>query len=221
MPDLLFLRAAEMAVGWNTFQQITTPTVYYGFTPNTLYFKAASHSSITYPTSRTWANTVLIENLSPATTYCQYFLATLTSQTQEINAFSTLVFHFADYKIGSTNSSIDSFTTGRVAGDHTPFNAALVIDMGVFGTYGLTIDEMKRDNIPIAPELKHTTIDRLVQIANQYDFVVSRHLPGGLCMYVGRAEMYGLLCSCIREISPMLVSVRAISGFPTSIDSTV
>jgi hypothetical protein len=87
--------------------------------------------------------------------------------------FALSFFRFIDYKIESTNSSIDSFKTGRVSGDFTPFGVALVIDMGVFGKYGLTIDEMKRDNIPIAPELKHTTIDRLVQIANQYDFVVS------------------------------------------------
>jgi len=96
------------------------------------------------------------------------------SPVSKINTpFALLFFRVIDYKIESTNSSIDSFKTGRVSGDFTPFGVALVIDMGVFGKYGLTIDEMKRDNIPIAPELKHTTIDRLVQIANQYDFVVS------------------------------------------------
>ena len=103
-------------------------------------------------------------------------------------------FRFIDYKIESTNSSIDSFKTGRVSGDFTPFGVALVIDMGVFGKYGLTIDEMKRDNIPIAPELKHTTIDRLVQIANQYDFVVSdTHIYIPILPEATRADMWGMI----------------------------
>lgn len=69
---LSLLLCIEMAVGWNTFQPLKKPTVHYGLAPNHLDFAASSHSSVTYPTSRTWANSVLLENLLPATTYCEH-----------------------------------------------------------------------------------------------------------------------------------------------------
>ena len=76
-----------------------------------------------------------------------------------------------DYKIDSTNSSIDSFVTARKAGDTSPFTVAAVIDMGVFGADGVTVK--KRDAIPsIDPALNHTTIGRLYDTAADYDFVV-------------------------------------------------
>ena len=54
----------------------------------------------------------------------------------------------------------------------TPFTAAAVIDMGVFGANGVTVN--RRDLIPrIDPSLEHTTIERLVVTASEYDFVVS------------------------------------------------
>lgn len=82
-----------------------------------------------------------------------------------------------DYKIDSTNSSIDTFRTGRLAGDHAPFTAAVVIDMGVFGKNGLTVqkraDVNPRSESYVPPSLEHTTIDRLVKTAGEYEFVVS------------------------------------------------
>lgn len=169
-----------MAVGWNTFERITKPTVHFGLSPGTLWFSASSKSSETYPTSRTWANTVLIEDLLPATTYCECSISHILVSSYPCDLFSIFLIlntSYSDYKIDSTNSSIDSFKTGRIAGDHTPFSAALVIDMGVFGANGLAVT--KRDHVNprsdeyIPPSLEHTTIDRLVKTASEYEFVVS------------------------------------------------
>lgn len=80
------------------------PKVYYGTSKHDLSHSAESTWSETYETSRTWANTVDLKDLEPGTTYY--------------------------YSIHSSNSSIDSFKTARTAGDHTPYNVALVVDMG-------------------------------------------------------------------------------------------
>jgi hypothetical protein len=66
-----------MAVGWNTFEKLERPTVYYGLSPEALWLSASAGegASVTYPTSRTWSNTVIIEGLFPATTYCEYLYA--------------------------------------------------------------------------------------------------------------------------------------------------
>ena len=57
------------------------------------------------------------------------------------------------------------------AGDMTPFNASIVIDMGAYGQNGYTTH--KRDLIPsIQPELRHTTIGALARTVDEYDFVV-------------------------------------------------
>ncbi|KAF8313567.1 Metallo-dependent phosphatase [Clavulina sp. PMI_390] len=147
---LAFQGPTAMAVGWNTYKQLSAPTVHYGTSPTSLNSTASSASSVTYKTSRTWANSVLISGLQPATTYY--------------------------YKIDSTNSSIDSFVTARKAGDTSPFTVAAVIDMGVFGADGVTVK--KRDAIPaIDPALNHTTIGRLFDTAADYDFVIH---PGDL-----------------------------------------
>jgi acid phosphatase type 7 len=73
------------------------------------------------------------------------------------------------YQIVSTNSSVDHF-----------YNISVVIDLGVYGENGFTIqgDASKRDTIPkIQPALNHTTIGRLAQSVNNYEFVVH---PGDL-----------------------------------------
>ncbi|KAF8319499.1 Metallo-dependent phosphatase-like protein [Cantharellus anzutake] len=85
---LAFRGPTAMVVAWNTFQQIATPTVHYGTRIGTLTFSASSDSSVTFPTSRTWANTVVLTGLQPYTTYY--------------------------YKIESTNSSVLTFTTARI-----------------------------------------------------------------------------------------------------------
>lgn len=104
---------------------------------------------MTYETSRTYSNAVTLTGLAPATTYY--------------------------YKIVSTNSTVEHFFSPRVAGDKTPFAMNAVIDMGVYGADGYTIemDETKRDLIPtIDPSLNHTTINQLANTVDDYEFIV-------------------------------------------------
>ncbi|KAM7220829.1 acid phosphatase [Rhypophila decipiens] len=138
-----------VTVAWNTYQQLTQACVQYGTAANALGQQTCSSSSITYPTSRTWANVVTLTGLTPAT---KYF-----------------------YKIVSTNSTITPFFSPRVPGDKTPFQINAVIDLGVYGKDGFTIDMdlSKRDEIPsIDPSLNHTTIGRLAKTINDYEFIV-------------------------------------------------
>ena len=81
------------------------------------------------------------------------------------------------YKIISTNSSVEHFLSPRSAGDTTPFNVTVVIDLGVYGEDGYTINS-KRDTIPnIQPELEHATIGALASTVDEYEFVLH---PGDL-----------------------------------------
>ncbi|RFU76078.1 acid phosphatase [Trichoderma arundinaceum] len=144
----------SVSIGWNTYKQLSEPCVTYGTSNSSLTEKACSQLSVTYPTSRTWSNSVTLNDLSPATAYY--------------------------YKIASTNSSVDHFFSPRIAGDKTPFSINAIIDLGVVGPDGYTIqnDQMKRDIIPtIDPSLNHTTIQRLANTVNDYEFVIH---PGDL-----------------------------------------
>jgi len=128
---------------------LTQACVQYGTSSDALTLQACSTSSVTYPTSRTWSNVAILSNLKPATTYY--------------------------YKIVSTNSSIEHFFSPRAAGDKTAFALSAVIDLGVYGADGFTIemDQTKRDTIPsIQPSLNHTTIGRLATNINNYELVV-------------------------------------------------
>ncbi|GAD97726.1 hypothetical protein NECHADRAFT_87328 [Paecilomyces variotii No. 5] len=139
----------SMSIGWNTYQQLTQPCVQYGTSSDSLTQKACSNSSVTYPTARTWSNSVTLTGLSPATTYY--------------------------YKIASTNSTVEHFSSPRSPGDKTPFTINAVIDMGVYGADGYTIqmDQTKRDTIPsIDPSLNHTTIGRLAETVDDYEFII-------------------------------------------------
>ncbi|KAI1800194.1 Metallo-dependent phosphatase [Daldinia bambusicola] len=138
-----------ISVGWNTYQKLDKPCVQYGTSSDALTSQACSTNSVTYPSSRTYANVVVLTGLSPATTYY--------------------------YKIESTNSSVEHFFSPRIAGDTTPFAMNAVIDLGVYGADGYTIamDETKRDTIPhIDPSLNHTTINQLANTVDDYEFVV-------------------------------------------------
>ncbi|KAF2730564.1 Metallo-dependent phosphatase [Polyplosphaeria fusca] len=138
----------SVSVAWNTYQKLTQPCVQYGTSSGALTSQACSSDSTTYPTSRTYSNVVTLTGLSPATTYY--------------------------YKIVSSNSTIDHFLSPRLPGDKTPFSMNAVIDMGVYGVDGYTIqgDASKRDTIPsIDPSLNHTTIGRLAQTVNDYEFI--------------------------------------------------
>ncbi len=75
----------------------------------------------------------------------------------------------------STNSSTEHFFSPRVAGDKTPFAMNAVIDLGVYGQDGYTIqmNASKRDTIPqVQPSLNHTTIGRLAATVDDYELVV-------------------------------------------------
>ncbi len=126
----------------------------YGTSSNNLALAACSTTSITYPNSRTWGNTVTLSDLTPGTTYY--------------------------YKITSTNSTVEHFLSPRSAGDTGAFSFNAVIDLGVYGADGYTIkaNNAKRDTIPlIQPSLNHTTIGRLANTIDDYEFVVH---PGDL-----------------------------------------
>ncbi|KAL1597681.1 hypothetical protein SLS60_008167 [Paraconiothyrium brasiliense] len=143
-----------VSVGWNTYQKLDQPCVQYGTANTSLTFKQCSTSSVTYPTSRTYSNAVTLAGLTPATTYY--------------------------YKIVSTNSSVEHFLSPRVPGDKTPFSMNAIIDLGVYGADGFTIqgDQTKRDIIPtIDPSLNHSTIDHLARTVDDYEFIIH---PGDL-----------------------------------------
>ncbi|KAI2617362.1 putative acid phosphatase [Hypoxylon sp. NC1633] len=138
-----------ISIGWNTYQKLAQPCVQYGTSSSALTLQACSGSSVTYATSRTYSNAVTLTNLSPAITYY--------------------------YKIVSTNSTVEHFFSPRTAGDTRPFSMNAVIDMGVYGADGYTIqmDEAKRDTIPtIDPSLNHTTINQLANTVDDYEFIV-------------------------------------------------
>ncbi|KAI0904284.1 Metallo-dependent phosphatase-like protein [Ustulina deusta] len=144
----------SVAIGWNTYKQLSNPCVQYGTSSNNLALAACSTTSITYPNSRTWGNTVTLSDLTPGTTYY--------------------------YKITSTNSTVEHFLSPRSAGDTGAFSFNAVIDLGVYGADGYTIkaNNAKRDTIPlIQPSLNHTTIGRLANTIDDYEFVVH---PGDL-----------------------------------------
>ena len=146
---LILIRSPAISVGWNTYEALSKPCVQYGTSSNALTSEACSADSATYPTSRTYSNSVTLTGLQPATTYY--------------------------YQIVSTNSSIEHFVSPRMAGDKTPFAISVVIDLGVYGADGFTIqmDQTKRDTITtIEPSLNHTTISRLATNINDYEFVI-------------------------------------------------
>ena len=137
--------STAVAIGWNTYGKQTQPCVQYGTSSTSLSSKACSQLSATYPSSRTYSNAVTLTNLKPATTYY--------------------------YKIVSTNSSVEDFFSPRAAGDKTPFNMDVVIDLGVYGADGFTTT--KRDTIPhVQPELNHSTIGRLATTVDNYELVL-------------------------------------------------
>ncbi|KAI5924945.1 Metallo-dependent phosphatase-like protein [Camillea tinctor] len=139
----------SISVGWNTYEKLDQPCVQYGTSSDNLSLQTCSTSSVTYPTSRTYSNAVVLTGLTPATTYY--------------------------YKIVSTNSSVEHFFSPRLPGDKGAFSMNAVIDMGVYGADGYTIkmDQTKRDTIPsIDPSLNHTTIGRLATTVDDYELVV-------------------------------------------------
>jgi hypothetical protein len=140
-----FYGPQAMSVAWNTYQQTAKPCVVYGTNAKNLNKQACSTVSITYPTSRTWSNLVTISGLHPATVYY--------------------------YKVVSTNSTVSQFMSPRAAGDKTPFKMTTLADLGLYGMDGYTTT--KRELIPaVDPVLNHTTIGRLANTVNDYEFII-------------------------------------------------
>ncbi|KAI0024572.1 Metallo-dependent phosphatase-like protein [Xylariomycetidae sp. FL0641] len=141
--------ASSMSIGWNTYKKLDQPCVEYGTSSDRLSMKACSDAVVTYPTSRTYFNTVQLHNLTSATTYY--------------------------YKIVSTNSTVGEFLSPRIAGDKSAFTMNVVIDLGVYGADGFTIkgDSSRMAMIPtVDPSLNHTTIGRLMATEDDYELVV-------------------------------------------------
>lgn len=140
------LRSEAMSVAWNTYEQLSNPCVQYGTSSSNLTQEACSTNSITYTTSRTWANSVTLTGLAPATTYY--------------------------YKIVSTNSTVEQFLSPRKAGDTTPFSMSIVVDLGVYGTDGYTESSKRAATPAVEPQLAHATIGRLADNFNNYELVL-------------------------------------------------
>ncbi|KAK6827414.1 Metallo-dependent phosphatase-like protein [Apiospora arundinis] len=143
-----------ISIGWNTYKQPSQPCVQYGTSDKYLDMQQCSNDSVTYPPSRTHANTVILSGLEPATTYY--------------------------YKIESTNSTIEHFFSPRHQGDRSPFAVNVFSDLGVHDVdrYTTNVSMGKRDTIPhIEPALEQTTIGQLASTIDDYELVVH---PGGL-----------------------------------------
>ncbi|KAJ5972582.1 uncharacterized protein N7479_002500 [Penicillium vulpinum] len=136
-----------VSVGWNTYGKLEQSCVQYGLSKDNLNTKACSSLSTTYDPSRTWSNVAVLTGLKPATTYY--------------------------YKIESTNSTVGHFLSPRKPGDKTAFNMDVIIDLGVYGKDGYTTKSTKKDTIPVIdPEVNHTTIGRLAQTVDDYEFII-------------------------------------------------
>jgi 3',5'-cyclic AMP phosphodiesterase CpdA len=139
-----------MMVSWNTFDHVPNPSVRWGHSQSSLHHTASSNVSVTYPTSTTYNNHVLISGLKPDTTY----------------------FYKPSPLMNSSSTDIFNFTTSRRAGDSTPFSVAVVVDLGTMGSKGLTTTAgagVAGTNI-LRPGEKNT-IDSLAGNLANFDFL--------------------------------------------------
>jgi hypothetical protein len=150
-------------VSWNTFSQLTNPTVNYGLTPDALIQTASSSVSVTYPTSLTYNNHVNITGLLPFTKY--YYLPQ-NSNTTTPYSFTTA--RAAGISISHINQSA---THLHSTGDTTPYTIAVVVDMGTFGPLGLSTTVGTGAANPLAVN-EQTTIAALAQSVDDYEFMV-------------------------------------------------
>lgn len=142
---LAYASDSGMHVSWNTHSQLSNPTVYYGTNSHHLTEIATSNVSVTYQTSTTYNNHVKLEGLRSNT---QYFYL-----PQDSNVTTPY-----------------SFKTSRPAGDHTPFTAAVVVDLGTMGMDGLTTHVGTGAANPLAPG-ETNTIQSLENELDDYEFL--------------------------------------------------
>lgn len=145
---LAYAGTTGMVVSWNTYSQLSHPTVHYGLDPKHLDRIAFSNISVTYPTSTTYNNHVSIADLEPNTLY-----------------------YYQPY--GSNSSAPYTFTTSRRAGDKTPYSIAVAIDMGLMGPQGLTTTVGAGAGNPLGPHDNNTLQSLQVQGAGT-DFLWHR-----------------------------------------------
>ena len=135
-----------MHVSWNTYAQLEKPSVRWGTSPGKLTNVASSGVSVTYETSSTYNNHVKISGLKPDTLY--YYLP----------------------QHSGNNAKPFTFRTSRTTGDHTPFTAAVVVDLGTMGGYGLTTHVGKGAANPLKKG-ETNTIQSLEKTMSDWDFL--------------------------------------------------
>lgn len=135
-----------MYVSWNTYAQLEKPSVRWGTESNSLNNVASSSISVTYETSSTYNNHVKITGLKPDTLY--YYLP----------------------QHAGKDAKPFTFKTSRKIGDHTPYTAAVVVDMGTMGGYGLTTHVGTGAANPLKKG-EHNTIQSLTGTMSDWDFL--------------------------------------------------
>ncbi|KAK7214902.1 hypothetical protein V2G26_002905 [Clonostachys chloroleuca] len=139
-----------MMVSWNTFERVDKPMVRWGLTEGNLNETSQSTISVTYPTSTTYNNHVLVTGLKPGTTY----------------------FYQPSPLLNTANKKPFNFTTSRKSGDTRPLTIAYVADLGTMGARGLTTNassSVAPNNILKPGE--QNTIESLAAMQSGYDFL--------------------------------------------------
>jgi hypothetical protein len=144
---LAYAGPTGMMISWNTYSQLSQPTVRYG-KDKRLLESATSDVSVTYATSTTWNNHVQLQGLEADTVY--YYVP------QDGDASSPM-----------------TFTTPRVAGDLTPYSVAVTVDMGLMGKDGLSTTVGKGAASPLTPNELNTQ-QSLEQHLDEIDFLWHR-----------------------------------------------
>lgn len=155
-----------MAVSWNTKQKLAHPTVLYAADvgshadKNNLNRQASSDVSVTYPSSSTYNNHVVITGLAPHTSYL--------------------------YRPQCGNQTY-TFTTARSAGKgRDGYKFAMIGDLGTIGPDGLSTKVGTGAANPLQPG-DLNTIQSLLAYSGQYDFVWHGTVPPRLLRVEMRA----------------------------------
>jgi len=140
-------------ISWNTYDQLSNPTVHYGLDPTQLTQVAVGNVSITYQTSLTYNNHVQLSGLLPNMQY----------------------YYLPDHLMPDVVPEPYTFTTSRPLGDSSPLSVGVVIDMGAMGDEGLTTYAGTGvDNRTILMPGEQNTIQSLAAETSSYDFVAHR-----------------------------------------------
>ncbi|OCK83642.1 Metallo-dependent phosphatase [Lepidopterella palustris CBS 459.81] len=132
-----------MRVSWNTYGQLPKPSVKWGKDIDHLNHEDFSDVSITYPSSTTYNNHVLVNHLEPDTLY---------------------------YYLPQCATTPSTFRTSRKRGDGKPYTFAVVVDLGTMGPDGLSTTTGKGAANPLKPG-EINTIQSLAQYKSGFDFL--------------------------------------------------